>query len=67
MKVCARCSSELSAILNGNTQNESAVPLLSSEVNTLSIKNEINDEVQSCEMTLNQGASFTKQLNLRFA
>ena len=27
---------------------------LSSEANTLSIENEINDEVQSCEMTLNQ-------------
>ena len=51
-KVCATCSFELSKILNGNTQNKDIISLLTSDLNTLSSENEINNELLCCEMTL---------------
>ena len=49
LKVCVRCSFGLSEILHGKSNSP-----LTSNVNTLSIESEINDEIHSCEMTLNQ-------------
>ena len=55
-KVCARCSSELSEIINGKKQveYEHSTSSLSSESNTLSDESKISDEFQSSDMTLTQ-------------
>ena len=55
-KVCARCSSEFSEIINRKKQAESehSTSSLSSESDTLSDESKISDEFQSSDMTLTQ-------------